>query len=101
MVFSASSESELGVEGAGAAAPSVQPDLRPAALLRSGPDRHLPALPGDDVPPGEAAELVRDVDAAVGVSPPASAGAPVVSACRRPAGNLRVTSSSVLFSFCL
>lgn len=71
--FPASSESELGVEGAGAAPPSVQPDLWPAALLRSHPDRHLPALPGDDLPPGEAAELVRDVDAPVGVSLPASA----------------------------
>lgn len=72
MVFPTSSESELGLEGAGAAPPSVQPDLRPAALLCSQPDRHLPALPGDDLPPGEAAELVRDVDAPVGVSPPAA-----------------------------
>lgn len=82
--FPTSSESEPGVEGAGAAPPPVQPDLRPAALLRSHSDRHLPALPGDDLPPGEAAELVRDLDTPVEVSLAASARAPVASACRAP-----------------
>lgn len=65
---SVSSEPEPGVEGAGAAAPSFQPHLWPAALLGSDPDHHLPGVPGPGFPPGATAELVRDVDASVGVS---------------------------------
>lgn len=65
---SAFSEPEPGVEGAGVAAPSFQSHLRPAALLGPDPDHHLPGVPGPGVPPGATAELVRDVDASVGVS---------------------------------
>lgn len=72
LVPSTFSESERGVDGAGAAPPSVQSDLRPAALLRPQPDPHLPAVPGPGFPPGERAELVRDMDAPVGVSNSAS-----------------------------
>ena len=53
-----SSESEPGLEGAGASAASVQPDLGAAALLRPDPDPHLSALPGDGLPPGPTPELV-------------------------------------------
>lgn len=56
------------MEGAGAAPSPVRSDLRAAALLRADADPHLPALPGPGLYAGAAAELVRDVDASVGVS---------------------------------
>ena len=52
------SESEPGVEGAGVAAPAVQSDLWPAALLRPDPDPHQPGLPGPGFPLSTTAELV-------------------------------------------
>lgn len=68
LFLSVLSESEPGLEGAGAASASIQPDLRPAALLRPHPDPDLPALPALGFPLGPAAELVRDMDASVRVS---------------------------------
>lgn len=52
------SESEPGVGGAGVAPASIQPYLRPSALLGSDPDPHLPGLPGPGFPLGATAELV-------------------------------------------
>lgn len=62
------SESEPGVEGAGAAAAPIGPDLGPAALLGADPDPHLPGLPDPGLPLGPQAELVGGVDATVRVS---------------------------------
>lgn len=62
------SEPEPGVGGAGSPPASVQPHLRPSALLGSDPDPHLPGLPGHGFRLGATAELVREVDPSVQVS---------------------------------
>lgn len=62
------SEPEPGLGGAGVAPASVQPHLRPSALLGSDSDPHLPGLPGPNFRLGATAELVRDVDPPVRVS---------------------------------
>ena len=52
------SEPEPGVGGACVAPTSVQPHLRPSALLGSDSDPHLPGLPGPGFRLGATAELV-------------------------------------------